>query len=324
MNKNAQEDKIVSPQTSNQLAPNRVLGLSIMCAMIVFVAIWMNVQSGQSTSEEIISTENGENGIAGFRPDAWYLPDDELFGFINIPAGSFVMGSNPALDRLAYENERWSSSRRQGSVEMPEFYIAKFEVTVAQFKAFTLDSPNQASSIPANAINNYPITNITWPEALAYARWLEAKLKASMTTPPELREFLVSGGHVTLPTEAEWEKAARGEDGRIFPWGNQARNELANYGSDSVLPVGSKICSQCAYGIADMSGNVWELTRSPLQAYPYNLDDDGENLSEDALWVMRGGSFSDAVGNVRAAVRGAVDPGVRNNTIGFRLVLSKF
>ena len=72
-----------------------------------------------------------------------------------------------------------------------------------------------------------------------------------------------------------------------------------------------------------MSGNVWELTRSPLQDYPYNPNDDAENLTEDALWVMRGGSFADSVGNVRAAVRGGVDPSVRNNTIGFRVVISK-
>ena len=98
--------------------------------------------------------------------------------------------------------------------------------------------------------------------------------------------------------------------------------EFANYDSSIPLPVGSKPCDQCAFGLQDMSGNVWELTRSPLQAYPYTVDDDTANLAEDALWVMRGGSFADGVGNIRAAVRGGVDPGVRNNTIGFRLVIT--
>ena len=71
-----------------------------------------------------------------------------------------------------------------------------------------------------------------------------------------------------------------------------------------------------------MSGNVWELTRSPLQPYPYSEDDDLETLGEDALFVMRGGGFSDGAANIRAAVRGGVDPGVRSGTIGFRIVLS--
>jgi len=71
-----------------------------------------------------------------------------------------------------------------------------------------------------------------------------------------------------------------------------------------------------------MSGNVWELTRSPLQDYPYDAADDRNNLADDALWVMRGGSYADAINNVRAAVRGAVDPGVRSDSIGFRLVIT--
>ena len=127
---------------------------------------------------------------------------------------------------------------------------------------------------------------------------------------------------MTLPSEAEWEKAARGTDGRIFPWGSQPTSDFANFNSGEIHAVGSKSCGECAYGLSDMSGNVWEFTRSPLQGYPYNPTDDSESLSEDALWVMRGGSFADNINNVRAAVRGAVDPGVRSNTIGFRVAIS--
>jgi formylglycine-generating enzyme required for sulfatase activity len=148
-------------------------------------------------------------------------------------------------------------------------------------------------------------------------------LESSSDTPEELLSYLAAGGQVNIPSEAEWEKAARGTDGRIFPWGNTPSTELANYGSSKMLPVGSRLCAECAFGLQDMSGNVWEFTRSPLQAYPYDPNDDAENLSEDALWVMRGGSFADNTGNVRAAVRGGVDPSVRNNTIGFRVVISK-
>jgi formylglycine-generating enzyme required for sulfatase activity len=71
-----------------------------------------------------------------------------------------------------------------------------------------------------------------------------------------------------------------------------------------------------------MAGNVWEMTASPMQPYPYSEADDLEARDGEALWVMRGGSFADGLGNIRAAVRGGVDPGVRNDAIGFRLVIS--
>ena len=206
--------------------------------------------------------------VTGLRSDAWYLPDEPLLGFVKIPAGTFTMGSNPALDRLAYENERWSSARRQGSVELADFYIGKFEVTLAQFWNYAQENPTLADKIPADVPGNIPITNITWPEALGYARWLQGKMESSPNTPEELRSYLASGARISLPSEAEWEKAARGTDGRLFPWGNMPSMEFANYDSSIPLPVGSKPCDQCAFGLQDMSGNVWELTRSPLQAYP--------------------------------------------------------
>lgn len=301
--------------------PGRTVGVSVMCAMILFVAFWMNRQDVQ-TSDQRVADSVVSDDVAGFRSDAWFLPDDDLLGFVKIPAGTFTMGSNPALDRLAYENERWSNTRRQGSVELPDYYIGKFEVSVAQFDAFVQAQPQQADPLQSGQEENHPIANITWPEALAYGRWLEEQLKNSPQTPTEIKQFLDQGAHVTLPSEAEWEKAARGTDGRVFPWGSQFRAELVNSEAASVVAVGSLPCGDCAYGITGMSGNVWELTRSPLQPYPYNPDDDAESLSADALWVMRGGAYSDGVNNLRAAVRGAVDPGVRNSTIGFRVVIS--
>ena len=304
-------------------APGRTVGLTIMCLMIVFVAAWMSFQSQQPENPELTASSSEQGTIAGFLDNAWFLPDEPLLGFVRIPAGPFAMGSNPALDRLAYENERWSANRRQGTVQIDDFYIGLFEVTAAQFRAFTAEHPDLANEVAADIQGDKPVTNITWPEALAYARWLQQKLESSADTPEELRSYLATGGQVSIPSEAEWEKAARGSDGRIFPWGNTPSTDLANYGSSTILSVGSRPCAECAFGLQDMSGNVWELTRSPLQDYPYNPNDDAENLSEDALWVMRGGSFADSVGNVRAAVRGGVDPSVRNNTIGFRVVISK-
>ena len=330
MSKEANVSKGSGSELSIDKAPGRTIGVVIMCALIVFVAAWMSRQSElitrQQTIESFPGTAVNDQTETGFRSDAWHLPDDDSFGFVEIAAGSFIMGSNPALDRMAYENERWSDSRRQGSVDLPVYYIGMFEVTVAQFSAFLQDSPVQAGALlpnqPGNNSGNNPVANITWAEALAYSRWLEQKLRNSELTPPEIKQFLESGAHVTLPSEAEWEKAARGTDGRVFPWGSQFQPGMANYESPSVVEVGSIDCGVCAHGLSDMSGNVWEFTRSPLQDYPYSLDDDMDNLSDDSLWVMRGGSYSDAINNLRSAVRGGVDPGVRSNTIGFRLAIS--
>ena len=258
--------------------------------------------------------------LDGFRGDAWLLPNEAMLGFVEVPGGAFIMGSNPLRDPMAYENERWSASRRQGNPELPTFYIGKYEVTVAQFNAYAAQSGGRAG--PRIGAPAYPATAVTWPEALAYGSWLEAQMRTSPTTPRAIREALDSGWRITLPSEAQWEKAARGVDGRIFPWGSDPGAGNANFGSAAPREVTAGGCLQCSYGLADMAGNVWEMTRSPLQSYPFDPANDDPPLDAEPLFVMRGGSFADAANNVRTAVRGAVDPGVRNPGIGFRLVIS--
>ena len=302
--------------------PGHTVGFIIMTLIILFIAFWMNRQS----SLLIMGSSNESPYVVpvldGFLTDAWFLPDDDMLGFVEIPAGSFIMGSNPVIDRLAYENERWSDLSRQGTVDLPAFYISRFETTVAQFFTFAEDTGMSVNHIGEDVPGNYPITGITWPEALAYGRWLERRLRESSITPQSIQQLLNNGGRVTLPSEAEWEKAARGTDGRVFTWGSQPQTGFSNFNANVISPVGSFSCASCAHGLSDMAGNVWEFTRSPLQDYPYDLADDVDDLAEDALYVMRGGSYAEAINNVRTAVRGAVDPGVRNETIGFRLVIS--
>ena len=112
------------------------------------------------------------------------------------------------------------------------------------------------------------MTHVSWPDALAYCRWLEATLKASPATPAAIARLLGEGWRVTLPTEAQWEKAARGTDRRVFPWGDAPRRDRANFDGTGTTPVGRFACPECPYGLADMSGNVWEWTRSPVSAVP--------------------------------------------------------
>jgi formylglycine-generating enzyme required for sulfatase activity len=126
-------------------------------------------------------------------------------------------GSDKAADPLAYDNERWSDQRAQGTVDLPGFYIGKYEVTVAQFKAFADATGHRVDELALRAPANHPVTSVSWPDALAYCRWIDTKLREWPEAPPRLRELLGDGWRVQLPSEAEWEKAARGTDGRIFP-----------------------------------------------------------------------------------------------------------
>ena len=260
--------------------------------------------------------------LPGFRSDAFYLPDEELLGFVEIPAGPFLMGSDPAVDSLAFDIERWSPAAVIGRVELPTFFAGRFEVTVAQFRAFVAATGLVVDPLALRGEGDHPVAVVSWPDALAYTRWLHGVLRDSPDTPPRLSELLAQGWRVTLPTEAQWEKAARSDDGRVFPWGDTPMPDRANYVAAGVAPVGSIDCPECPHGLADMSGNVWEWTRSPYQPYPYDPLDDREGLDADALWVMRGGSFADGAQNVRAAVRGGADPGARRPFIGFRVVIS--
>lgn len=300
----------------------RIVGLFVLSFIVVFVAAWMQVKGRSAVHAHVAPALNPTIEPSRFDANAWRLPADELLGFVAIPAGTFVMGSDPALDRSAYENERWSGERKQGQVTLPQFYIARFEVTVAQFAAFVADTGRASDAQALRGAGDHPVTHVTWTDAIAYARWLEMQLRESSSTPDAIRALLKDGWHFTLPSEAQWEKAARGADARIFPWGNAADTSKANFGRAGKSPVGAFTCTECAFGLADMSGNVWELTRSPFQPYPWTSDEPRDPKA-DALFVMRGGAFNDAANNVRAAIRGGIDPGARRAFIGFRLAMEQ-
>ena len=234
-------------------------------------------------------------------------------GFIEVPAGPFTMGADKATDPLAFDNERWSPSAGEGTVDLPAFFIAQREVTVAEFTKFAQAGQWNVDPRALSAPPDHPVTHVSWPDAIAYCRWLESTLKAS----------LPAGWRVTLPTEAQWEKAARGTDRRRFPWGNEPRKDRANFGTGGTVPAGQLACPECAHGVSDMAGNVWEWTRSPYQPYPYTEADDRAGLEQDALWVMRGGHFGDPPQLIRTTTRGAAEPGARRPFIGFRVAITQ-
>ena len=297
-----------------------------LAALGLVTAVWIALSNAGSLPQSPLISDDTANGnpgeVPGFLAEAWQLPDDPLLGFVEIAAGSFLMGSDAVIDPMAFDIERWSSTNAQAVLELPTYYIGRFEVTVAQMRSFVQATGYPIDGQALSGAPGHPATFISWPDALAYSRWLDEILRTSPDTPEVLSTLLEGGGQVTLPTEAEWEKAARGSDGRIYPWGSEPRPDRATYQARGTTAVGSHQCPECPFGLSDMAGNVWEWTRSPYQPYPYDPIDDFEDLENESLWVMRGGSFTDPAHFVRGANRGGADPGARRAFIGFRIAIS--
>ena len=221
---------------------------------------------------------------------------------IAIPAGEFLRDSDV---RLADEGP-------QHSMHLPSFSIDKYEVTNLQYKQF-IDATNRRS--PEHFRNrtfpegkaDHPVTYVSWFDAKVYCEWAAKR----------------------LPTDQEWEKAARGTDGRIFPWGNSFGVERANtpvrWGQLKVegdtTPVGAFKEGISPYGMYDASGNVWEWTDAWYQPYPGNTRTN-ENYGEKYR-VLKGGSWWDCSFykcGISAPVfnRSFFSPKVKNSSFGFR------
>ena len=263
-----------------------------------------------------------------------FLPGESLLGFIRIPQGRFRMGSDPKMDERADENEQ-----PQHKLDLPyDYYLARYPVTVAQYRLFVEQSGYKTTGPESmRGTPNHPVVSVTWYDALEYSKWLNEELKRlSAQRVKEVQEKdqlpfwkgLANGKlHVTLPSEAEWEKAARGGDGRIYPWGNEFDADKANVsdtGINATSAVGCFPSGSSPYGVLDMSGNVWEWTRSLWKEYPYLLDNTLEDLGavRDKLRVYRAGSFFFEWWNVRCAFRLSLNPDGRGDDIGFRIAVS--
>jgi formylglycine-generating enzyme required for sulfatase activity len=236
---------------------------------------------------------------------------------ILIPAGVFLMGSDPSVDKDAFVYEM-----PQHTLYLPDFYMSKTEVTNAQYAAFVgatgHDSPKHwdGGKLPSGK-EDHPVVYVSWYDAMAYCNWL-----AEVTDKP-----------YRLPSEAEWEKGARGSDGRIWPWGNQWDAGRCNCGEGEqrdTTPVGAYPEGASPYGLLDMAGNAWEWTRSrwggywgaPSFRYPYDPGDGREDLEAKGLWVLRGGSINVGRNVARCSFRLRDDPDYHLWYFGFRVVVS--
>lgn len=274
-----------------------------------------------------------------------------------ISAGPFIMGSNK-VDDSAKQQEYglvkplFLNEHPEHQVELPGYYIDTYEVTNAQYKIFLqatghaepfpwtqngynllpdrllasdleslrwiaseyfkfdLDTRHMSKSALLAAMRDdhenkdrLPVSSVTWEDADSYCRWMGKR----------------------LPTEQEWEKAARGPQGQEYPWGNEWGLGKANVGDDEdweggIAPVGSYANNKSVYGVYDLAGNVWEWTASWYQAYP-GSDQTDKDFGE-SYKVIRGGGGG--VGHYslshffRSAMRGNALPTTPSRDVGFR------
>jgi len=198
-----------------------------------------------------------------------------------VPAGEFVMGTNKVDEekmhlKIGAVKPLYLDQQPSRKIFLDPYYIDKYEVTNAEYKRF-LDSTGY-DELPGHWINatyadgagHYPVTHVTWREALTYALWAQK----------------------TLPTEAQWEKAARGTDGRVYPWGNIYEKGKSNMGIDGareLVAVGTYPDDISPYKVYDLGGNVMEWTMDWYLAYPestYKTTRYGKTLK-----VLRGNAF---------------------------------
>jgi formylglycine-generating enzyme required for sulfatase activity len=241
------------------------------------------------------------------------LPDID---WRRVPADSEVVGET------APERQRPSISR--------DYRISRYPITNAQFSAFVKDRgyekrelwteegwawkgdrPAPLSTDSYKGMQNHPVVNISWYEAVAFCNWLSERFDYN----------------ISLPTEMQWERAARGESEQLFPWGdNPVDADLANhrtgkYAPDSTSAVGIFPKGLSPHKILDMSGNVWEWCRTKWRDSYTALSDDDDGLEGIAARVIRGGSFENFADDVRCASRLSNSPfDVGHGIVGFRVV----
>jgi formylglycine-generating enzyme required for sulfatase activity len=272
------------------------------------------------------------------------LLTDLLPSFIRIPAGPFLLGT-PERDLSALAKayggtrESYREESPQHVLALPAFEIARIPVTNALYSAFVAATGAHTPITwrgpqPPDALREHPVVDVSWDEANAFCGWLTTVTKdeGSFDTAQGKRRTKdeeaadASLGHSSfvfrLPTEAEWERAARGIDSRTFPWGDAwdtARANTRESGRAGATPAGAYPNGASAAGGLDMAGNVWEWTASLDLPYPYVANDGREDPRAPGRRILRGGCYANPHGFARCACRFRLLPAVRNPFMGFRL-----
>lgn len=227
-----------------------------------------------------------------------------------IPSGEFLMGSE-AID--AGPNERPLTK-----VTLSRFYMSRFPITNAEYEQF---DPSHARKRAPGAGDRHPVVYVSSLEAMKFCQSLSAR---------ERKRY-------RLPTEAEWEYAARGADGRKYPWGNHAgRGDLANFADRNTVfawsdheiddgypessPVGAFPFGASPFGLEDMAGNVWEWCLDYVEAYRGTPKVNPRGAPNGSKRIYRGGSWKSRFNSLRATARSSNMPNYSCNDLGFRIV----
>ena len=224
---------------------------------------------------------------------------------VTIPAGPFIRGTETG----------GFDEQPQRTIQMGAFAIDRHEVTNHYYQQFVLATGHRKPGLPARYAKssgrmkgvNQPVVYVSWDDADAYCRWRGKR----------------------LPTEAEWEKAMRGGDGRLWPWGSEERTSGANWarvndGHEVSAPVGSFQSDKSPYGVMDGAGNVIEWVGDWYQEtyYKDSTDENPASPEYGTYRVLRGGSYTTTGGDVRITSRSKMMPDFRDETIGFRCASS--
>ena len=249
-----------------------------------------------------------QNGVERSRPEPAAPPPSLHIEWCRIQSGRFFMGADTDLDPHAHENESPAIE-----LHLPTFYISKYPITNIIYQAFVNDV--RPDRLPTGWKNGHypfgkafhPVNSVSFGDASRFCSWLSFQINQT----------------VTLPTEAQWEKAARGTDGRLYPWGNNWSATYCNSKENRLnktTPVNQYPHAASPYGVIDMLGNVWEWTRSAFKPYPYYPNDGRESPRPEDLMVVRGGSYQWSRFVCRASVRDWYVVGRYH--LGFRVCVS--
>lgn len=292
----------VSPAATAPAVPTRRTAWVVWAAvaMVVGVAAFAVFDAEKSNNTRPLAKSN--NHALAAAPVAIKALEPEM---VVIPAGEFLMGSPTS-------EEGRDSDERQHRVQVRKFAIGKYEVTFVEYDHFAEAAGREKPDDHGWGRGNRPVINVSWHDAVAYTEWLSRQ----------------TGQKYRLPTEAEWEYAARGRTGTAYWWGNSSvgRNN-ANCGSDcgdqwkTTAPVGSFRAN--LYGLHDTVGNVWEWTCSEYdKEYGGAEKECTSNANDSDSRGIRGGSWSLGPRVVRAANRSWNAPADRSGDAGFRLARS--
>jgi formylglycine-generating enzyme required for sulfatase activity len=209
-------------------------------------------------------------------------------------------------------NEGQPDEKPVHEVYLDTYYISKYEVTFEQYDYFCEETGRKKPSDQDWGRNERPVITVTWYDAKEFCDWLSEKL----------------GEDIHLPTEAQWEKAARGTDQRRFPWGNSDPDSTrANYGrnENKTMPVGSYPAGKSFYGVHDMAGNVWEFCQDWYDPdyYKYSPRNNPQGPSSGSERVTRGGDWWSKAYGLRSALRNYMSPSAIGTKNGFRICKEK-